>query len=127
MDVVSFTAFREVNLESLFRSRLRQDFLEESFDFRRQHLSSVLHRPYHMVVDVIDADPCMNKIFLHVRSISNNRMYCKRKQQSVYYGRTMCRLYLDRGLDDALLKYPLHSFSDSDDYPVTESLSSLVS
>jgi len=68
--MVAFTAFKQMNSKAFICSDLLDKIFEIEFHIFGKDLSAVLHRPYHMVIDITNRSPVMNEIIFHTHSIS---------------------------------------------------------
>ena len=70
MDMVGFSTFKQLNGKALAFCNIQYQLFQIEFHFRCQYFSSVLDRPYNMVVDVTNSGTVMDKIIFHTYSLS---------------------------------------------------------
>jgi hypothetical protein len=67
--MITFTAFKQMNSKALICSNLLYKLFQKEFHIFGKDLSAILHRPYHMVIDITHRSPIINEISFHTHSI----------------------------------------------------------
>jgi hypothetical protein len=69
MNMVTLATFKKLNSKSFIFSNFLYEFLHVCLNFGGKNFPSMLHRPYHMVVNIAHRSAIMYKVILHTHSI----------------------------------------------------------